>query len=69
MTKLQEPPKRPTLHLTNPPPKPAKSKPLMRGWTGRVCPKCDGDGEHFDEQYGADITCGACAGTGEEYVG
>ena len=38
----------------------------MRGWTGRRCPTCNGDGE-ITELDGQPVTCPACGGYGDEW--
>lgn len=43
-------------------------KRLSQGWTGNRCPKCDGHGVVADS-LGEEVSCSACAGTGDEYVG
>lgn len=40
---------------------------IWRDWTGRDCPKCRGIGLLSNDYDGYDVTCTACAGTGEEY--
>jgi hypothetical protein len=37
------------------------------GWTGQPCPVCRGHQE-VEDQFGEAHACGACGGTGEEYV-
>lgn len=37
------------------------------GWTGRKCPTCKGS-QFARGADGEDRQCGACGGTGEEYI-
>lgn len=38
----------------------------MEGWTGKVCPNCDGRCTVRDDD-GNEVTCDACGGTGDEW--
>jgi len=38
----------------------------MEGWTGKVCPNCNGRCTVRDDD-GNEVTCVACGGTGDEW--